>query len=612
MTKKIYLSILVAAALTAGCKKAPLNASDPSKYSTSNYPASVGDLQSVLAASYSNLRDQNLFGFNLLPKALSNATHTANSAYSGDAGWNEMANTNLSVTNSYSTGAYTSLFTGVKNCNVTLAGADLLTKKGGLSSDDANNVNYIRGQAYFMRAFYYMWLECLFGESYVSPSAGGDKMGVPIYNGIPSSLAETQVPRATARAVWDFIESDLKQAATLLKGKTWTGVDVGRPTEWAAKGLLGKAYVYTQDWANAKTTLNDVIQNSGKTLMPFAKYADSFDGNPANEFNEESLFELNVDPDGKGNDYGIYGGKAANATTINGLIWPAWALGDDGTEGAAQPLGYGNEVVHDRNIPRFGFSIGYYNLVNNPAFDNSKPASYNNPKQVMDPAYRTQALAVRANKTADPRLFVNTVEPWIDQVKPNGSTVYPASKPNFYAGQVNTYGFSFRKYSPVNYNVNSPSQLGNASASGPADAWNIYLLRMADVYLLYAEACKGGGDNANALEYLNKVKRRAYSYPINGASPVDYASLSAPTAAIGDPVLGNNPLYYERFAELFNEGYWWFDVCRWRIGKSEATYYGTALNLNGAIKWDDNKSYTWPIPLAEINSNSKIKQNPGY
>lgn len=613
MTKKLYISALLTVSLLAGCRKDLPNVADPAKYSTANYPATVNDLQSVLAAGFSNLRDQNLFGFNLLPKALSNATHTANSAYGGDVNWNEMANTNLSITNSFSTGAYTSLFTGVKNCNVTLAGADHLTSASMLSADDLQTVNYIRGQAYFLRAFYYMWLECLYGESYITPTTGGDKMGVPIYNGVPADLASTQVARSSARDVWNFIENDLKQSATLLKGKVWSGVDIGRPSEWAAKGLLGKAYVYTQDWTNAKTALLDVIQNSGKTLMPFAKYADAFDGNSANEFNEESLFELNVDPDGKGNDYGIYGGKAANATTIDGLIWPAWALGDDGTEGAAQPLGYGNEIVHDKNITRFGFNIGYYNLVANPAYTGSNPTQ-NNPQLIMDPVYRAKALAVRTNKTADPRLFVNTVQPWIDQVKPNGTTVYPASKPNFYAGQVNTYGFSFRKYSPVNYNVNSPSQLaGNSStASGPADAWNYYLLRMADVYLLYAEACANSGDNGNALEYLNKVHRRAYSYPINGASPVDYTSLTATTAAINDPVLGNNPLYYERFAELFNEGYWWFDVCRWRIGKSEATYYGTALNLSGPIQWDDSKSYVWPIPLAEINSNSKIKQNPGY
>ncbi|NCD68739.1 RagB/SusD family nutrient uptake outer membrane protein [Mucilaginibacter agri] len=603
MTKKLYISALLAVSIFAGCKKSPLTTSDPAQYSANSYPASVSDLQSVLASCYSNLRDQNLFGFHLMPKALANATHTANSAYDGDAAWNEMTNTNLSITNQYSTEAYTSLYTGVKNCNVTLAAADKLSATA-LSANDKASVDYIRGQAYFLRAYYYFWLECLYGESYITSSGGGDKMGVPIYSSVPTDLASTQVARSSVKDVWALIESDLKQSATLLKGKNWTGNDVGRITEWAAKGLLGKAYVFTQDWTNAKTTLIDVINNSGKTLMPFAKYADAFDGNSANEFNEESLFELNVDADAKGNDYGIYGGKAANSTTINGLIWPAWALGGDGTEAAASALGYGNEVVHDKNITRFGYNIGYYNLVANPNFDSSKPASFTNPKQIMDPAYKAQALAVRANKTADPRLFVNTVQPWIDVVKPDGVTAYPASKPNFFAGQVNTYGFSFRKYSPVNFNINN---------NGPADAWNLYLLRLADVYLLYAEACKNSGDNANALEYINKVKRRAYNLPINGASAVDYTSLTAQTSAINDPVLGNNPLYYERFAELFNEGHWWFDVCRWRIGKSEATYYGTAINLHGAAPaWDDAKSYVWPIPLTEINSNSKIKQNPGY
>jgi hypothetical protein len=602
MTKKLYISALMAVSLFAGCKKSPLTTSDPSVYSAANYPASVNDLQSVLAAGYSNLRDQNLFGFFLLPKALSNATHTADAQYDGDASWNEMANTNLSITNTYSTGAYTSLFTGVKNCNVTLAAADKLSATA-LSANDQASVNYIRGQAYFLRAYYYFWLECLFGESYITASGGGDKMGVPIYTTVPTNLAETQVARASAKDVWALIEADLKQSATLLKGKIWTGNDVGRVTEWAAKGLLGKAYVFTQDWTDAKTTLLDVIQNSGKTLMPFAKYSDAFDGNSANEFNEESLFELNVDPDAKGNGYGIYGSNAANATTINGLVWPAWALGPDGTEAAATPLGYGNEAVHDKNVTRFGYNIGYYNLVNNPAYTGSSP-SFKNPQRIMDPIYMAKALAVRTNKTADPRLFVNTVQPWVDVVKPDGVTPYPAAKPNYFAGQVNTYGFSFRKYSPVNYNINN---------NGPADAWNYYLLRMADVYLLYAEACKNGGDNTNALEYLNKVKRRAYDLPINAASAIDYKSLSDQTAAINDPVLGNNPLYYERFAELFNEGHWWFDECRWRIGKSEATYYGTALNLHGtAPAWDDSKSYVWPIPLTEINSNSKIKQNPGY
>jgi len=213
-------------------------------------------------------------------------------------------------------------------------------------------------------------------------------------------------------------------------------------------------------------------------------------------------------------------------------------------------------------------------------------------------------LQARANQTCDPRLFVNALQPWIDSVKFDGEHWFPVSMPNFWANQAGRYGWSFRKYAPIFNNINN---------TGPADAWNYYLIRLAEVYLLYAEAAKGSNDNTTALEYLNKTKRRAYGYPVNVTSPVDYTSLTGTTAAIGDPVLGNNPLYYERFAELFNEGGWWFDVCRWRIGASEAAYYQTALNVSGNLAWKD-KTYSWPIPQAEFNSNPKIagQQNQGY
>jgi len=605
MYKKIFTAIL-AMLVIAGCKKDPVLLSPTDQYSTNNYPASVSDLQSVLAPCYSNLRDPGYIGFQFLPKALSNSMHVVNSAYNGDAAWNEMANTNLTAGNSHSSDAWQVLYTGVKNCNVLLAGVTLFNTKYATAAD-APSVNYILGQAYFLRAYYYFQLECLFGQSYITATDGGDKMGVPIFDAVPTDLASTQKARATTRQVWDFIEADLKQSAALLKGKVWTGNDIGRVTEWSAKGLLGKAYVFTQDWADAKTTLIDVINNSGKALMPYAKYHDAFNGNPANEFNEESLFELNIDPDSKGG-YGVYSG-AANSTSIDGLIWAPWALGGDGTEGGAFPLGYGNEYLHDKNVLRFGYAIGSnYAMVTNPNYKPATGPRYNNPQLIMDPVYKTAAQLVRTNKTADPRLFVNALQPWVDSVKFDGVSWAPSAKPNFLAGNTAVYGWSVRKYAPTLYNEGN----GAGNNGMVADAWNYYLLRLADVYLLYAEASIGSGDNVTGLEYLNKVKRRAYSLPINTPSAVDYASLTATTKAIGDPVLGSNPLYYERWAELFNEGHWWFDVCRWRIGKSEAAYFGTAINVSGPFQWDDSKSYCWPIPISEINANSQMKQNPGY
>src|SRR5690606_32366625 len=140
-----------------------------------------------------------------------------------------------------------------------------------------------------------------------------------VFTSLPGNLAAAQRPRSSIKTVWALIESDLEQAASLLKGQVWTGNDIGRVTEWSAKGLLGKALVFTKDWNNAKTVLLDVINNSGKSLMPYDKYRNSFIGISADEFNEESLFEINIDQDSKG-DYGVYGDNP-NSTAINGLIY---------------------------------------------------------------------------------------------------------------------------------------------------------------------------------------------------------------------------------------------------------------------------------------------------
>ncbi|HKG07100.1 MAG TPA: RagB/SusD family nutrient uptake outer membrane protein [Pedobacter sp.] len=606
MNKSIYI-LLLAAGIAAGCKKDPSIVGPSDKVSTGSFPKSINDLNTILNPAYGNLKSTGLYGFELMPKALENSVHAGDANYNGDAAWNEMTANNLTPTNGKSENAWRALYAGASSCSITLEAADFFEQNYATAGQKAE-IDAIRGQAKFMRAFYYFQIETLFGEAYIK--AGGvneNKMGVPIYREVPKNIEATQQARATTKETWDFIKQDLKDAATLLDNKVWPAAEIGRATEWSAKALLGKAYVFTEDWANAKTTLIDVITNSGKSLMPFAKYKDAFNGNTANEFNEESLFELNIDGDNKGN-YGPWG-NSPNATTLNGVIWSPYILSLTGTETGSRPLGYGGNLgVHDKNITRFGYPLGYYTLVNNPAFDNGKPASFNNPEKIMDPDYRAKAQAVRTNKTADPRLYVNLVQPWLDVLNINWDggprQDVPVSKPDYLAGEPNTYGWGFRKYAAIDYHLNIVNY----------DKWNWYFLRLADVYLLYAEASIGAGDAATGLEYINKVRRRAYDLPVNAASAKDYLSLSAATPAINDPVLGTSPLRYERWAEFFHEGLWWFDVCRWRLGPQEAAFYGRARNLSTPLTFNEAKSYSWPIPLAEFNSNSKIagQQNPNY
>ena len=159
--------------------------------------------------------------------------------------------------------------------------------------------------------------------------------------------------------------------------------------------------------------------------------------------------------------------------------------------------------------------------------------------------------------------------------------------------------WSFRKY--INLN-------GTELEINRANGSNILWLRLADIYLLYAETLARTGDNAGALEYINKVKRRAYSLPVDKPSVVDYKSLTAATMA-SDDVLKNDPLKYERWAEFFGEFNWWFDVCRWKIGDKEAAYYQKIRG--GPIQWNAT-DYAQPIPVSEMTSNVNMRQNPGY
>jgi starch-binding outer membrane protein, SusD/RagB family len=610
MNKKIIIALLVSATLTC-CTKAPVSVSDLSQYGSSSFPTQLSDLESVLGSTYGNIRSQQLYGFQTLCKTFAATEHTSNLNYGGDAFWSGIEYNNLSTSNSLAQDSWTGYYVGVKDANVTLEAADFY-QKNYMAAGELTQVNYIRGEAYFLRAWYYFQLECFFGESYISQTGGGDKMGVPLFTSVPKTLAETRVPRATVRQVWDQIISDCKLSAQLLNGVVRTGNDEGRVTDWCAKGLLGKAYVFTQSWDSAKMLLKDVIDNSGKTLMPWWKYQMAFNSNVGNslnnnlneEFNEESLFEINVDRVPAA--YGIFGDPPnKNLTTTMGVIWSPSGYNDDGT--IPTGMGYANENVHDRNLVRFGFNLPLPTLVPNPNYNPAITSPFNL-VSIPDTAFTRKSKEFRTQKTDDPRLYVCALQPFFDTVyfKLTGAGMLrPVSKCVNIPTQL-YQGWSYKKFQTLDAN------LGDINY---ADGANYYLLRMADIYLLYAEACMNSGDGATALEYINKVHRRAYDQPINSPSPYDYAGLTAPTVTSSDDAnLSNNPLRYERYAELFAEGHWWFDVCRWRIGQAEADFYGNLLPDNHPSEWSDGRSYSFPIPLQEITANPAMtnQQNPGY
>ena len=110
---------------------------------------------------------------------------------------------------------------------------------------------------------------------------------------------------------------------------------------------------------------------------------------------------------------------------------------------------------------------------------------------------------------------------------------------------------------------------------------NVIEMRLADTYLMEAEALvRGGGNAAKAQFYLDKVRAR-----------VGLPSVPA--------TLDN--IYKERRLELATEGHRWFDLVR--TGQA-----GTALASKG---FTVGKNEILPIPLAEL-ANTQLVQNPLY
>lgn len=549
-----------------------LNVTDPGAISANNFPTKVADMDLSLIDLYGRFRqgyysDQFRY-IAILPD------HTADMGYNG-SGFNEYAEIRLQPGDG-SLGFYWNTHNeAMIRCNNFLMNVEKL--RPSFTKADQEKLAVMEGQARFLRALHYFIIESLFGESTIQTEADRAKKGIPLWDGqLATTIEQAARPRATVGEVWDFIIKDLTRSAELLKGVKWDAANTPRATEWSAKALLGKAYVFTKQYAKARDVLKDVIDNSGKKLVDFKTYSTLFNG--MNEFGDESLFEINMTPDRKD----VWNTQLNTATQYGIFISPSYLEDDGKAEGTN---GFGNLFIHDRNIDRFGFG------------DQTTST-----EQMKTKAYFDRSVKARTDKTIDPRMLVSTLQPWVDSIY-----VYDKWRKvtkNRAEGFVLTdnKAFNHRKYVLLDRGV----WQGNSESL----ANNFIVLRLADVMLLYAEALRETGSTAEALEFMNKVHRRAYDVPVNTPSKYDYKTFTDKTATVGSgDHLANDPLKYERWAELFAEGHWWFDVCRWRIGDKEAAYYQKVKS--GNLIWNDRK-YAFPIPQDEMLSNPKMVQNPGY
>lgn len=136
----------------------------------------------------------------------------------------------------------------------------------------------IVGEAKFWRAYNYLDLWRIWG-------------GVPTPTSIP--LGPESNVRSSKQETIELIKQDLVDAAELLPDYYPTE-DLGRVTKWSAKGLLVKVLMYMEDWEEAKTVSDEVI-NDGVNMKggPLDLHPDFYEQfREEQEYNEESLLEV--------------------------------------------------------------------------------------------------------------------------------------------------------------------------------------------------------------------------------------------------------------------------------------------------------------------------------
>jgi hypothetical protein len=125
------------------------------------------------------------------------------------------------------------------------------------------------------------------------------------------------------------------------------------------------------------------------------------------------------------------------------------------------------------------------------------------------------------------------------------------------------------------------------------------IFRLAEQYLIYAEAVLrggGGGDATTALGYINKLRTRAYG---NTSGNITAGQLTT------------NFILDERARELFWEGFRRTDLVRYGLFTSSSYLWPFKGGAKGGTGVADFHNI-YPIPDADRSVNPNLKQNPGY
>jgi hypothetical protein len=426
-------------------------------------------------------------------------------------------------------GTWNDIFSGVAKANLLI---DVVSKAGGCDANLSGctpKSDSTLAELRTLRAFDYYMLQNLFG-------------GVPLV----TSTATTQSPRTARKDVFAFVEKELLASKDKLPAK-WPAAFAGRVTSGAANAILASLYlnagVFTKETGVNATSYNSC---SGVTVTGGAACAAAIAA--ANAVINSGVYTLNgnwssnFSPNNQGSPENIF--VIAHASTHDlGSNWPMRTL-------------HYNQIPSTQGGAWNGFSTTAETYAQFTPTDD---------RRAMWLAGQQKSFETGLNvtdRTGKPLVFTPTI--------PDASAADEAQ------------GVRFNKFAPLPF---------AASGSDHPDDFTIF--RLAEMYLIRAEAENESGQTTQAIADLNLIHSRH-----DPANPITATT----QAQVRDAI------YKERILELTVEGKHRADMIR--FGKfltwTEASKNGVSNNPR------DPHLLLFPIPAPQIASNPLLNQNPGY
>jgi starch-binding outer membrane protein, SusD/RagB family len=425
--------------------------------------------------------------------------------------------------------AYQAFYVVIGQANLTI---NNINKFGG-PKVSAEIKNHAIAEARFMRATAYTHLVMNYGA-------------VPIIENNLEYLSSPGLKRNTIESVWEFIKRDYEFAAENLSTDP---VEVGRVTKWSAEGMLARTHLTmaglgktagSRDQAHldkAKEYAERVITMSGKSLLP--NYEDLFRYPYDN--NNESLFELQwvftTSPNGyeasntMGSQITYSNDIAANGDGWGGDLSATWWLLSkyDGLmkdQGATPGFTLDERLKATFMLPGFRYPEVRMAVTNPDGTPGQQPLVFPSPGATADNSYAS------IKKYVVGKVFGADGQPQSDRQR------YPN---------------------------------------------NTYMLRLAEMYLIYAEAELGNGailSNGKGMDYYNAVRTRAGLAPHDPVldGPVDWETI-----------------YEERAKEFAMESMLWYDLVRLHYYNPDRAYSLIREQDRGLFVVKPNR---WPDPTA--------------